>query len=295
MQRIVVATRGSALALSQTSKVMDLLQRAAPQYHFERLVVRTRADLDQSLFGAEEEGAFVRELEVALREGTADLAVHHFKDVPQTLLAGLILPAIPFRGDAREAFVSTRYPHLLSLPDGATIATRGLRRRAQLLAINPTWRFSEVWGSLDRRLLRLKDGSIDGMVLAAYGLDALNYGIKERIPFARMLPAAAQGAIALECREEDRILKTILSSLDEPRVRAVCVAERAFFQGVFGGYRVPAGVHGEIVGDRLFLEGLLALPDGSFVHRASIEGPLFAPEILGNRLARAILGAGGFE
>lgn len=297
MERIVVATRGSVLALAQTSRVLSLLRWAAPQYEYVRQVVRTRAEREHPLQGAEEGGALVRDLEVAVREGQADLAVHHFKDVPYDLLPGLVIPSVPFRGDPREAFLSNRFASLNRLPDGAMIATHGIRRKSQLLALNPTWRFTELWGSLEQRLFRLQENALDALVLAGYGIDAIGLGerITERVSFGQMLPAAAQGAIALECREEDTHLRKILSFLDDPLVHAAALAERGFYRQMFGGYRVPAGVHAWTEGDRLWVEGLLASPDGCRVRREALDGPLFAPEILGLRLARLLLERGGAE
>lgn len=295
MQKLFVGTRGSTQALARTSQVLAMLRNIAPQFLYEPRVIRTRGDRDERLPVGESEAPLVEDLEIALKNGLIDLAIHHLKDFPTNPMKGLALAAVPFRLDSRDGYISPRYPNLRSLPDGATIATSGIRRKAQLLAINPTWSFLELTGSIERRILRLQDRSIDAIVVACASLDILNYGklITERLPYQVMMPAAAQGAAAIECREDDHLLYNILGHLDDPALRASVTAERAYYRAMLGGYRIPTGVHAWMEGERLFIEGVLLPPDGSQRFYEILEGPPFAAEALGVRLSRRLWSQGG--
>lgn len=295
MQKLFVGTRGSTQALARTSQALAMLRNIAPQFIYEPRIIRTRGDRDERLPVGESEAPLVEDLEISLQNGLIDLAIHHLKDFPANPMKGLVLAAVPFRLDSRDGYISPRYPNLRSLPDGAHIATSGLRRRAQLLALNPTWSFSELTGSIERRILRLQDRSIDAIVVACASLDILNYGslITERLPYQVMMPAAAQGAAVFECREDDQLLRSILGHLDDPNIRAEVTAERAFYRAMLGGYRIPTGVHSWMQGERLFIEGVLLTPDGSNRCYESLEGPPFAAEALGVRLSRRLWSLGG--
>ncbi len=249
----------------------------------------TRGDevLDRSLSKIGGKGLFVKELEVALAEGRADLAVHSAKDVPMTLPDGFAIAAIPARADPRDAFVSNRYDSLEAMPVGAVIGTASLRREAQLRERFPTMRFVALRGNLDTRLAKLDAGVCDAAVLAVAGLQRL--GLEGRIRTAlsleSSLPAPGQGALAIEVATVDPRIARWVSRLED-ETSALCVrAERAVSRGLGGSCQIPLGAHATRDGTQLRIAGLVAAPDGKRVIRAVREGAARSPELLGEGLA----------
>ncbi len=287
--RLIIATRQSRLALWQAEHVRALLRALYPACDVQLLPLSTRGDevLDRSLSKIGGKGLFVKELEIAMANGRADLAVHSAKDVPMTLPDGFAIAAIPAREDPRDAFVSNRYASPEAMPDGAVIGTSSLRREAQLRARFPHLRFAGLRGNLDTRLAKLDTGACDAAVLAVAGLTRL--GLAERIRTAMSieasLPAPGQGALAIEVSTADPRIAGWISRLDDED-SALCVrAERAVSRGLGGSCQIPLGAHAIRDGERLRIVGLVAAPDGKQVVRAAREGAASEPEMLGHALA----------
>lgn len=296
---IRLGTRGSALALWQTHWTLSLLREAAPELEFEPVVIKTTGDQRQDIplpaVGAQ--GMFVKELELALEDGTIDMAVHSSKDLPSVLHPGLVLGAFLPREDVHDAFISLKWKSLSELPDGARIGTGSFRRQSQLKAYNPTWSFSEIRGNLDTRLKKLESEDLDAIILAAAGLKRLGWGdrITQTLPLAVCLPAVGQGAVGLEIREGDARMQELIAKVDHAPTRATVLAERAFLRRVQGGCQAPVGAHATLQGDQIVLEAMVAAMDGSQVLRRAMEGPMAKPEELGLALAEELLSLGARE
>ncbi len=294
--RLIIATRQSRLALWQAEHVRALLRELYPACTVELLPMSTRGDevLDRSLSKIGGKGLFVKELEVALAEGRADLAVHSAKDVPMMLPDGFAIAAIPAREDPRDAFVSNRYASPAAMPDGAVIGTASLRREAQLRERFPNLRFVALRGNLDTRLAKLDAGDCDAAVLAVAGLKRLGLAgrIRAALSVESSLPAPGQGALAIEVATTDPRTARWISRLEE-ETTALCVrAERAVSRGLGGSCQVPLGAHATRDGERLRIAGLVAAPDGSRVIRAVREGVASSPEDLGEALAHDLRARG---
>lgn len=296
---IRLGTRGSALALWQTNWTLSLLREAAPELSFEPVVIKTTGDQRQDIplpaVGAQ--GMFVKELELALEDGTIDMAVHSSKDLPSVLHPGLTLGAFLPREDVHDAFISLKWKSLAEMPDGARIGTGSFRRQSQLKAHNPTWQFSDIRGNLDTRLKKLETEDLDAIILAAAGLKRLGWGerITQTLPVNVCLPAVGQGAVGLEIREGDALMQELLSRVDHAPTQAAVRAERAFLREVQGGCQAPVGAHATLQGDYLILEAMVAAMDGTQVLRRAMEGPMAKPEALGTALAKELLDMGARE
>jgi hydroxymethylbilane synthase len=266
--RTVIATRESRLALWQAEHVRDLLVRRL-SHRVELLGMTTRGDqiLDRALSKVGGKGLFVKELETALEEGRAQLAVHSLKDVPMELPQGFVLAAVLEREDARDAFVSPRYADLAALPQGATVGTSSLRRVVQLLAERPDLAIEPLRGNLDTRLRKLDEGQYDGIVLAAAGLKRLGLADRIRMLFDvdRMIPAAGQGALGLEVRADDSALRAELATLVDPAAWLATHAERAVSRALGGSCSVPLAAHAVWSGTSLHLTA--ALGDAKVLNR----------------------------
>ncbi len=277
-----VATRGSALARWQAERVVTLLDRPA-----ELVVVSTLGDRDtastiHTLGGT---GVFVKEVQDAVLRGDADLAVHSAKDLPPVAPAGLVLAAVPERGDPRDALVGTR---LADLPTGARIGTGSVRRRAQLAALRPDLTFGELRGNIPTRLERA--ASFDAVVVAAAALDRLDLAARatERLDPSTLLPQVGQGALAVECRTDDAEAADALGAIDDGDARAEVRAERAFLAHLGGGCSLPCGALARRRPDgSLGLDALLASLDGRIVLRTAGEGT--DAEALGTEVATRLL------
>jgi hydroxymethylbilane synthase len=277
-----VATRASALARWQAERVVELLGGDA-----EYVVVSTtgdeRRDLPiHSMGGA---GVFVKEVEQAVLDGRADLAVHSAKDLPSATPAGLVLGAVPERGDPRDALVGSG---LADVPTGGRVGTGSVRRRAQLAALRPDLGFGELRGNIPTRLE--KAAQFDAVVLAAAALDRLGLGdrIAERVDPGVVLPQVAQGALAVECRAGDHALRDLLAGIDDEGVRRAVTAERAYLAELGGGCNLPCGALAEAAGDgTVALEALLASLDGRVALRVRVEGG--DPTAVGAEAARRLV------
>jgi hydroxymethylbilane synthase len=301
-QRIVIATRESRLALWQAEHVRSLLQSLYPACQVELLGMTTRGDqiLDRPLAKVGGKGLFVKELETALLDGSADIAVHSMKDVPMVLEPEFALVAIGPREVPYDAFVSNKYTRIEDLPPGAVVGTSSLRREAQLRAMYPYLAVSSLRGNLDTRLRKLDEGQYDAIILAAAGLTRL--GLKQRIRSTlsseSSLPAAGQGALGIEALSTRAELAAWLAPLNDPATAACVRAERAVSRALAGSCEVPLGAYGEIVDGNLRLRGLVATPDGTRIARAEKTGPATdpeAPEKLGLALVEDLRAQGANE
>lgn len=300
--KLVLGTRGSALALAQSNHMRRRLLDHPDVDEVELRIIKTRGDkiLDVALSAVGGKGLFVKELEVALLERDVDLAVHSLKDMPSELPDGLCLAAIPEREDPRDAWVRPEGAPdvgVSDLPQGAVVGTSSLRRQAQLLATRPDLTVVPLRGNVDTRLRKLDDGVDDmaAIVLACAGLVRLGHASRITRAFdpSVMLPAVGQGALVIEGRTHDDVVGPILASLDSPATRVAVEAERALLEHLQGGCTVPVGGFATLDGDRLSLEGLIATTDGATVLRERLDGPASDPVALGVAVAERLVAAGG--
>ncbi|WP_409421355.1 hydroxymethylbilane synthase [Pseudaeromonas sp. ZJS20] len=295
-QSLRIATRKSPLALWQAEHIRHRLQQLHPQLRVELVPMSTRGDkiLDTPLAKVGGKGLFVKELETALLEGRADLAVHSMKDVPVDFPDGLGLTVICAGEDPRDAFVSPRFASLDELPQGAVVGTSSLRRQCQLRARRPDLQVRDLRGNVNTRLAKLDAGEYDAILLAAAGLQRLGMAerIRQALPVETSLPANGQGVLAIECRLADRQTLALLAPLDDADSRDRVLAERAMNRALQGGCQVPIGAHAVLAGEQLWLRGLVGSPDGSQLLQDEIRGPRQQAEALGETLARRLLEAG---
>ena len=267
----------------------DRLRGLYPDCRVELLALSTRGDeiLDTSLAKIGGKGLFVKELELALAEGRADVAVHSAKDVPMELPPGFALGAVLEREDARDAFVSNKFDGLDDLPAGAVVGTSSLRREAQLRNRYPRLRVASLRGNLDTRLAKLDRGDHDAIILAAAGLKRLGLGARIRsvLTIEQSLPAAGQGALAIEYRAERGDIAGRLAALNHRATELAVRAERAVSRALGGSCQLPLAAYASVSGATLELRGLVADPDGKSMVRAEVSGPSGSPEDLGARLA----------
>ena len=295
-KKLVIATRESRLALWQAQHVQARLRALYPDCAVELLGMTTRGDqiLDRSLSKVGGKGLFVKELELALLEGRADLAVHSLKDVPMQLEADFALPVIMERADPRDAFVSPNYADLASLPAGAVVGTSSLRRAAQLRAHFPQLVIEPLRGNLDTRVGKVDRGEYAAIILAAAGLKRL--GLAERIrallPTTSSLPAPGQGALGLETLAARADVQAWLAPLHHA-VTAACVsAERTVARALGGSCQVPLAAYAEAQGDELHLRALVASVDGTRILEAEARGPQQAASALGDQVSQQLRAAG---
>jgi hydroxymethylbilane synthase len=291
-----IATRRSALALWQAEHVATLLRAAHPGLIVELLPMTTRGDqvLDRALAELGGKGLFLKELEVALLERRADLAVHSLKDVPAELEPGFALAAVLPRADAADAFVSTRHDALAALPEGARVGTSSLRRTAQLRALRPDLQIVDLRGNVNTRLARLDAGHYDAILLAAAGLERLGLAarIRARLTAPDWLPAPGQAAITVEVRAGDARVAELLAPLEDADTRTAIRAERAFNAALGGSCTVPVGAWC-VVGERgLRLYGMVGDSVSGQLLRASAEAAASTPEQLGQSVAADLLAQG---
>ena len=298
-EQIIIATRESRLALWQAEHVRDLLQKLYPSCRVELRGMTTRGDqiLDRPLAKVGGKGLFVKELETALLDRSADIAVHSMKDVPMVLEPEFALVAIGPREVPLDAVVSNKYANLDDLPPGAVVGTSSLRREAQLRARYPYLAVTSLRGNLDTRLRKLDEGQYDAIILAAAGLTRL--GLKDRIrstiPPEDSLPAAGQGALGIEALSDRPEVAAWLAPLNDPATAACVRAERAVSRALAGSCEVPLGAYGEFDKGTLRLRGLVATPDGTRIARAEQCGPAADPEALGLKLVTDLRAQGANE
>ncbi|WP_322999742.1 hydroxymethylbilane synthase [Castellaniella sp.] len=298
-EKLVIATRASRLALWQAHHVRDRLRRLYPACSVELLEMTTRGDqiLDRTLSKVGGKGLFVKELETALLDGRADLAVHSLKDVPVDLHDPFTLAAILDRADPCDALVSNTADSLDDLPAGAVVGTSSLRREAQLRARYPELVVKPLRGNLDTRLSKLDRGDYAAIVLAAAGLQRLGLGdrIRAVLPVDLSLPAAGQGALGIETLADRADLRTWLEPLASRDATACTLAERAVSRALGGSCQVPLAAYAVLQPDGLWLRALVAEPDGSRVLRAQARGDAAQAESLGAAVAQELFGQGASD
>lgn len=300
-QLVRIATRKSPLALWQANYVKKLLLDHHPQLQVEMLAISTRGDklLDTSLAKVGGKGLFVKELEVAMLEGKADIAVHSMKDVPMEFPEGLSLAVICEREDPSDAFVSNRYQHLDELPAGAIVGTSSLRRQCQIRAHYPQLQIKDLRGNVNTRLAKLDGGDYDALILASAGLIRLEMQqrIASRLDTDLCLPAAGQGAVGIECRTSDPSIQQLLQPLHHPDSACCVTAERAMNRRLQGGCQVPIGCFAQLdaSGSSLTTHGLVGSLDGQTLLKANNQGSAENAELLGEELADKLLAMGAGE
>lgn len=296
---IVIGTRGSKLALWQAEHIAGRIRERYPAIEVTLKKIVTTGDriLDVPLAKIGGKGLFTKELENAMLSGEIDLAVHSLKDMPTELPEGLMLAAITTRADACDAFVSLRYGSLDELPQGAKVGTSSLRRRAQILKYRPDLQTVDLRGNLDTRIKKLENQEMDAIILAAAGLKRLGLEkyITQILSAKICLPAVGQGALAIETRQDDPEVLSVLEFLNDSGTIAAVTAERAYLREVQGGCQVPVGVYGQINGDQLLLEATILKIDGTREVRAQMSASCSEAEELGVKLAQQMLAAGGKE
>ena len=306
---LIIGSRGSLLALTQTRFVEAEIRRLAPAVETRVEIIQTSADKDavSSLRASGGAGIFVKELEQALLRGEIDLAVHSMKDVPTAIADGLRIAAVPEREDARDALIISRNicngsgggktAALSELPAGARVGTGSFRRQAQLLSLRPDLRIVDIRGNVDTRIRKMESGAYDAVALAAAGLRRL--GMKDRISYAfsfdEMLPAPGQGALAAEVRADDAFTNEIVVKLNHPSTALAVAAERDFLERLGGGCNVPIAVYARVSQSGLEMDAIAASPDGKRIIRDKAAGdPEKSAEICA-ALAKRIMNAGGRE
>ncbi len=291
MSALRIGTRASRLALRQTELVAARLREAWPQLTLEPVGITTAGDRDRTspLTSGEGAGWFTSAIQEALLAGEVDVAVHSYKDLPTARPEGLVIAAVPERADPRDAIVSRNGETLAELPAGAVVGTSSPRRVAQTAALRPDLATRPIRGNVDARLRKVESGEYDAALFALAGLERL--GLEDRAShvfgFEEMLPAPAQGALAVECRRDDPDAQRLLRAIDDQRLRRLVAAERAFLAALEAGCDFPAGAYAERFGTTLKLHGLVA-PAGVIV-RSKAGGPIAAGAGLGRALARELL------
>jgi hydroxymethylbilane synthase len=290
--RLVIATRGSALALRQVEMVVEALSKAAPEIEIETRVVRTEGDRDQTtpLETIGGQGVFVKDIERRLLDGHADVAVHSLKDMPAQEPAGLTIAAVLPRDDARDVLVTRDGAMLKDLPSGARVGTDSRRRAVQLLAMRPDLQVASIRGNVDTRLRKVDVGEYDAVLLAAAGLDRLGLATRVAQTFEpdQMIPAVGQGAIAVQCRANDAQTLAVLRAIDDAATRSAVTAERAFLKRLGAGCRLPVGAYAEVNGASLHLRAFIADDEGR-LHKGESTASITTADIAGRTLAERLL------
>jgi hydroxymethylbilane synthase len=291
-----LATRESPLALWQTEHVAALLRAAHPELRVELVPMSTRGDriIDRPLSDIGGKGLFLKELEVAMQKGRADAAVHSLKDVPMELDGPFVLAAVLERADPFDAFVCNRWDSLAALPQGARVGSSSLRRQAQLRACRPDLRIDDLRGNVGTRLKKLDAGDYDAILLACAGLQRLGLDerIRQRLIAPEWVPAVAQGAIAIECRDDDAATQALLAVLEHAMTRVCVEAERAMNRRLHGSCQVPIAGFATLADDALHLQGLVGDATNGELVRADAMGIADDPQELGLRVAERLLAAG---
>ncbi len=312
--KLIFATRPSALARWQTQWVINALKNLHPHLECEEKIITTQGDkiLDKPLPEIGGKGLFTQELEAELLSGAVHCAVHSLKDLPVENPAGLTIGCIPVRGEVRDALISRDGYTLATLPPHASVGTSSLRRAAQLLSLRPDLRTQSLRGNVDTRLRKALDGQYDAIILAGAGLTRLGLDghVTEWLALDVMLPAPGQGALAVQCRADDKVTLELLSALEDEATRKAVTAERTFLQGLGGGCAVPVAAYAEVIREQssvisdqssvisdqssvIRLTGLVISEDGQKVVKVTGEGN--EPIQLGNELARNAIEQGAGE
>jgi len=293
---IRIATRKSALALWQAEHVAAELRQLDGVEGVELVPLSTRGDeiLDRSLQKIGGKGLFIKELEVAMQNGAADIAVHSMKDVPAEMPDGFCVAAVLPRANHADALVAGARDSLDDLPDGALVGSSSLRRQAQLRMLRPDLVIEPLRGNVNTRLAKLEAGDYDAIILAAAGLErlGLQQHISRQFTTDEMLPAAAQGVIGIECLSDRDDLRAVLEKLNHPRTARTTLAERTIALTLQANCQSPVATYATVDEDRLTLTALVALPDGSRSLRESLDGPVEEAESIGSQLATTLLEQG---
>ncbi len=299
MKKIIVGSRTSKLALTQTHWVIDQLKQLDLPVEFEVKEIMTKGDriLDVMLSKVGGKGLFVKELELSMLNGEIDMAVHSMKDMPAELPEGLMIASVPVRADHRDAFISNKYSSLASMPSGSIVGTSSLRRSAQILAKRPDLEIKWIRGNIETRLRKLNEGGYDAIILAAAGLERMGWSeevITEYLEIDDCLPAVGQGALAIQCRENDEEMKQLLAKINDDATMRTITAERTFLHKLEGGCQVPIAAYAEVLtNDAIRLTGLVGEPDGKTIIRDSLVGS--NPEEIGRALAGQLMERGAKE
>jgi hydroxymethylbilane synthase len=277
MRKIIVGSRRSKLALTQTNWVIDQLKQADLPFEFEVKEIVTKGDviLNVTLSKVGGKGLFVKEIEQAMLDKEIDIAVHSMKDMPAALPEGLEIACTPKRVDPRDALISEKYSSLNELPEGAVVGTSSLRRAAQLLYTRPDLTIKSIRGNIDTRLDKLKSGEFDAIILAAAGLERMGWSkdvVTEFLETDVCLPAVGQGSLAIECRSDDLEVKELLATLNDDYTFTTVEAERSFLNTLEGGCQVPIAAYATMNNSEVSLTGLVADPSGETVLKKSKTG-----------------------
>lgn len=277
MRKIIVGSRKSNLALTQTKWVIEQLKQAGAPYEFEIKKIETKGDkiLDVTLSKVGGKGLFVKEIEQAMYDEEIDMAVHSMKDMPSELPVGLTIASVPVREDYRDALISKNNVSLRELPEGAIVGTSSLRRASQILAIRPDIEIKPIRGNIDTRLKKLENENFDAIVLAAAGLKRMGWGdeiVTEFLETDLCLPAIGQGALAIECRDTDMELIELLAKINDSYTQQTVAAERTFLYLMNGSCQVPIAGVAHMEEDDVVLTALIASVDGKQVFKEEVRG-----------------------
>lgn len=299
-KRIVkVVSRDSALAMWQTNFVVDALRSVTDQYEFEIISLKTKGDkvLDVSLAKIGDKGLFSKELEDGLISGEMDFAVHSLKDIPTVLPEGLQLSAMLTRHNPADVLISEKYNSLEELPQGAKVGTSSLRRKAQLLHKRPDLNIQDLRGNVNTRMRKLKDENFDGIILAAAGVERMDWkdAVTEELSYDICLPAVSQGVIAIETRSDDPEIISLVKLIHDKESEICVQAERALLRALEGGCQIPIAGHAHIEGTDVVLDGLVCSIDGKTIIRDQIRGSIDLAEQVGIQLAEKLSAMGGKE
>jgi hydroxymethylbilane synthase len=296
MNRVIIGTRGSDLALWQAEFVRTSLEAEFPEKQFEIKVIRTTGDdvLDVSLSKIGDKGLFTRQIEAELLSGSIDIAVHSLKDLQTEQPEGLVIGAVCKREKPNDVLISRDGKTLEELPQAAKVATGSLRRRSQLLAYRSDLQIADIRGNLNTRFRKYDESDLDAMVLAYAGVERLGLGnrISQLIPTDVLVPAVGQGSVAIEIRTNDKDAADVVSRLDDADTRACVTAERALLRKLEGGCQVPIGGYATLEDDTLTLDGIVGSLDGKTIFRETRSGQASEPEQLGEYVAQALLDQG---
>lgn len=277
MRKIIVGTRKSKLALTQTNWVMEQLKKLNPSLEFEVKKIVTKGDqiLDVTLSKVGGKGLFVKEIEKAMYDKEIDIAVHSLKDMPAETPEGLTIGCIPIREDHRDAYIANDNVALHDLPEGAIVGTSSLRRGAQVKAFRPDLEIKWIRGNIDTRLRKLKEEDYDAIILATAGLKRMGWSddvITEYLEPEVCIPAVGQGALAIECREDDDELRELLNEFNHEYTHRTVMAERTFLDLLNGGCQVPIGGYAYLNGDEVVLTAMVGTPDGTTILKEEVRG-----------------------
>ena len=291
-----IASRQSVMAVAQAEKIKQQLLALYPELNAQIITMKTRGDkiLDTPLAKIGGKGLFTKELEVALLEDRADIAVHSIKDMPVELPDGLVMPVVCQRDNPYDAFISPDYQSLAELPANAIVGTSSLRRQVQIRAAYPTLQLSNLRGNVITRLEKLDQGDYDAIILGAAGLARINLEkrIKQIIPASVMLPSIAQGTVGIECRAGDHTIAQLIAPLNEPVSQYCIIAERAVNKTLQGGCQVPIAAYAQCHDSQLSLQALVSSLDGQTILRANAKGPIQHAEALGYQVGQDLLTQG---